>query len=220
VSDEGLGIAPEHVGHVFDRFYRGHERQGLGGLGLGLYIAREIVERHGGVIDVKSTVGRGTTFTVRIPITSPLTPELPVAERSGPTEPVRAIQRELTGTVLVVDDEGDIRRLLREVLREAGLSVVVAENGAEALQLLADLHPRLILLDKLMPLMDGSEFAAEYTRRPGHAPILALCAARDAAEWAASIGAVGYVTKPFDVEHLVAAVAQHLEPAGQRTART
>jgi signal transduction histidine kinase/CheY-like chemotaxis protein len=215
VSDEGLGIAPEHVDHVFDRFYRGHERQGLGGLGLGLYIAREIVERHGGSIDVRSTVGRGTTFTVRVPITS----ELPVAERDR-GEPVRAVDRPLSGTVLVVDDEADIRRLMREVLREAGLNVVVAESGAEALQLLADLRPRLILLDKLMPVMDGTEFAAEYTRRPGHAPIIALCAARDAAEWAARIGAVAYVAKPFDVDHLLATVAQHLEPAERKTART
>ena len=214
VSDEGLGIAPEHIDHIFDRFYRGHEPQGLGGLGLGLYIAREIVERHGGTIDVKSTVGRGATFTVQVPITS----DLRVTRRVAPAEALRTTEQVLTGTVLVVDDEADIRRLVREVLREAGLSVVVAENGAEALQLLADLHPRLILLDKLMPMMDGTEFAAEYTRRPGHAPILALCAARDAAEWAASIGAVGYVAKPFDVEHLVATVAQHLEPAPRRIA--
>jgi CheY-like chemotaxis protein len=69
-------------------------------------------------------------------------------------------------------------------------------------------------------MMDGTEFAAEYTRRPGHAPILALCAARDAAEWAASIGAVGYVAKPFDLEHLVATVAQHLDPTVRPTART
>ena len=214
VSDEGLGIAPEHIDHVFDRFYRGHERQGLGGLGLGLYIAREIVERHGGVIDVRSTPGRGTTFTLRIPITS----DLPITERSE-KPPTRTIDRPLSGTVLVVDDEGDIRRLVREILREAGLNVVVAENGAEALQLLADLRPRLILLDKLMPVMDGTEFAAAYRRWPVRAPIIALCAARDAAEWAASIGAVAYVAKPFDVEHLVATIAQQLEPATRGAAR-
>lgn len=216
VSDEGLGIAQEHVDHVFDRFYRGHERQGLGGLGLGLYIAREIVDRHGGSIDVRSTVGRGTTFTVRVPITS----DLPVPERTVPSAPVHTLDRPLSGTVLLVDDEPDIRRLVREILREAGLTVVVAENGAEALQLLADLRPRLILLDKLMPMMDGTEFAAAYTKRPGHAPIVALCAARDAADWAASIGAVAYVTKPFDVDQLVATVAQQLEPSEQRHART
>ncbi|MEA2662976.1 MAG: hypothetical protein QOH08_2548, partial [Chloroflexota bacterium] len=76
-----------------------------------------------------------------------------------------------------------------------------------------DVRPQLILLDKLMPEMDGTAFAGSYRRRPHPIPIVALCAARDAAEWAASIGAVGHLGKPFDVEDLVAAVAQHMEPA-------
>jgi PAS domain S-box-containing protein len=211
VSDEGLGIAPEHVDHVFDRFYRGHSEQGLGGLGLGLYIAREIVELHGGTIGVRSTPGRGTTFTVRTPITSPLT----ITERSARVRPTAPLDQRLGGTVLVVDDDGDIRRLVREVLRQAGLTAIVAENGEEALQLLADVRPRLILLDKLMPKMDGTAFAAAYRQRAKAAPIVALCAARDAAEWAASIGAVGYVAKPFDVEELLATVARHTGPTAR-----
>jgi signal transduction histidine kinase/ActR/RegA family two-component response regulator len=214
VSDEGLGIPPERIEHVFDRFYRGHEEQGLGGLGLGLYISREIVEQHGGIIDVESTLGRGTSFIVRLPITS----RTAVIERSTPEQHAQA-PRSLVGTVLLVDDDGDIRRLVREVLREAGLNVVVAENGEEALQLLADLRPRLILLDKLMPVMDGTAFAAAYRQRPNAAPIIALCAARDAAEWATSIGAVGHIGKPFNVEQLIATVAQYIEPE-RRPARS
>jgi CheY-like chemotaxis protein len=215
VSDEGLGIPPERIAHVFDRFYRGHEEQGLGGLGLGLYIAREIVEQHGGIIDVESTLGRGTTFIVRLPIAS----RIAVIERSTPEQHAPVPRHSLVGSVLVVDDDGDIRRLVREVLREAGLNVIVAENGEEALQLLADLRPRLILLDKLMPVMDGTAFAAAYRQRPNAAPIIALCAARDAAEWATSIGAVGHIGKPFNVEQLIATVAQYIEPE-RRPARS
>ena len=216
VSDEGLGIPAERIEHVFDRFYRGHQEQGLGGLGLGLYIAREIVERHGGMIDVQSTVGRGTTFTVRLPITTPLSLiERTADEPHAPPAP----QQGLSGSVLIVDDEADIRRLVREVLREAGLNVIVAGNGEEALQLLTDLRPRLILLDKLMPVMDGTEFAAAYRERRDRAPIIALCAARDAAEWAASIGAVDHIGKPFDVEQLISTVAHHIEPE-RRPARS
>jgi CheY-like chemotaxis protein len=208
VSDEGLGIAPDRVEHVFDRFYRGHEEQGLGGLGLGLYIAREIVERHGGIIDVRSTLGRGTTFTVRMPITSPLA----VRDPSPAPSPLPVPDRGVQGRVLVVDDDPDILRLVREVLRDAGSTVLVAENGEEALRVVADVRPQLIILDKLMPVMDGTTFAAAYRQRADAAPIVALCAARDAADWAASIGAVGYLAKPFDVEQLIATVARHIEP--------
>ncbi len=211
VSDEGLGIPPERVEHVFDRFYRGHAEQGLGGLGLGLFIAREIVERHGGMIDVGSTLGRGTTFTVRMPVTSLVADREPVR----PPSPVRASRAHREGLVLVIDDDPDILHLVRDVLREAGWTVMVAENGAAGLAHAADVRPRLILLDKLMPVMDGTTFASEYRRRPDAAPIVALCAARDAATWAESIGAVGYLAKPFDVEHLIAIVEQHIEKAAR-----
>ena len=209
VSDEGLGIPAERVDHVFDRFYRGHAERGLGGLGLGLYIAREIVERHGGMIDVRSTLGRGTTFTVRMPVATPLAVREPVEPPAASPAP----RTHGEGRVLVVDDDPDILRLVREVLREAGWTVIVAENGAEALSRVADIRPQLILLDKLMPIMDGTTFAATYRQRSDPAPIVALCAARDAAEWAESIGAVGHLSKPFNVERLIAVVAQHIEGA-------
>lgn len=212
VSDEGVGIAPDRVGRVFERFYRGHEDQGLGGLGLGLYIAREIVELHGGMIEVRSTLGRGTTFTVRLPITSPL----PTHEPVSAVRSVRTPDRRAEGWVLVVDDDPDIVRLIREVLHEAGSTVMSAQNGEEALARVDEVRPQLILLDKLMPVMDGTAFAAAYRTRPGAAPIVALCAARDAADWSASIGAVGYLTKPFDVDELLAVVAQHIKPSAEK----
>jgi signal transduction histidine kinase/ActR/RegA family two-component response regulator len=214
VADEGLGIPAERVEHVFERFYRGHEEQGLGGLGLGLYIALEIVERHGGLIDVRSTPGRGSTFTVKIPITSPMAVTGPKAE----PRTARETGKTINGRVLVVDDDPDILHLVREVLREAGAVVVIAANGEDALRLLEDVRPDLIILDKLMPLMDGSTFASAYRRRADTVPIVALCAARDAADWAASIGAVGYLGKPFDVEQLVAIVAEHIAPSDRKAA--
>lgn len=206
VSDEGLGIAPARIAHVFERFYRGHEDQGLGGLGLGLYIAREIVELHGGTIDVRSTLGRGTTFIVRVPITS----ALPVTDPPPGPAALHRPDHELAGRVLVIDDDPDILRLVRDILRTNGATVFTATNGEEALKLLERVDPQLILLDKLMPVMDGTAFATAYRELPRRAPIVAVCAARDAAEWAGRIGAIAYVTKPFDLDRLVATVAQHL----------
>jgi signal transduction histidine kinase len=194
VADQGIGIAPDRIGHIFERFYRAHDDRGLVGLGLGLYITRQIVEHHGGQIAVASEPGRGSSFTVTVPrTTSPIAPPQiePVGERGN-----RA------GRVLVVDDDPDIRALVIEVLRDTGLTVASARDGEEALAEARRMRPDVILLDKLMPGMDGTEFASVYRATGRAAPIIAFCAARDAAQWAAAIGAVSYIGKPFDVKDL------------------
>jgi signal transduction histidine kinase/CheY-like chemotaxis protein len=196
IADQGIGIAPDRMDRIFDRFYRAHDDRGLVGLGLGLYITRQIVTRHGGEIAVVSEPGRGSTFTVTVPrTTGEITPPVVEAERMG-VEPARA------GCVLVVDDDPDIRALVTEVLRDAGLTVASAKDGDEALFEAARVHPDVILLDKLMPGMGGTEFASAYRNTGRPAPIIAFCAARDAPQWAAAIGAVSYIGKPFDVKDL------------------
>jgi len=116
--------------------------------------------------------------------------------------------------VLVIDDEADVRTIVETVLRESGQIVTTAENGEEALALAVREPPDLILLDKLMPVMDGTAFARAYraaVSRP--APIVAFCAARDAETWATSIGAVAHVGKPFDLSELDETVRRELEAA-------
>jgi signal transduction histidine kinase len=194
VTDQGVGIAPDRIGRIFERFYRAHNDRGLGGLGLGLYITRQIVEGHGGKIAVSSEAGRGTTFTVTIPRTAPV----PAPAAANPAREVQAG----TGTVLVVDDDPDIRTLVAEVLRDAGLTVATASDGAEALSEAARVRPDVVVLDKLMPRMNGTDFASAYRAAGRAAPIIAFCAARDAPQWAAEIGAVSYIGKPFDVKEL------------------
>jgi signal transduction histidine kinase len=208
IADEGIGIAADRIAHVFDRFYRAHAADGIGGLGLGLFITREVVERHGGRIDVSSVEGRGTSFTVTLPATrgtamvetAPAAPAVP--------RPDGRQQRR----ILVVDDEPDVRSLVELVLRDAGHTVTGAKDGEEALAMTARERPDLILLDKLMPTMDGTAFARAYrdaTTNP--APIVAFCAARDVEEWAKSIGAVAHIGKPFDVDDLDRTVRTQLE---------
>jgi signal transduction histidine kinase/CheY-like chemotaxis protein len=194
ITDQGIGIAPHRVGRIFERFYRAHDDRGLVGLGLGLYITRQIVERHSGAIAVVSEPGRGSTFTVTVPRT---TAEIPPPQ----IDSMRDLRRR-AGRVLVVDDDPDIRALVVEVLRDAGLTVASAKDGEEALAEAGRERPDVILLDKLMPVMDGTEFASVYRATGSAAPIIAFCAARDAAKWAAAIGAVSYIGKPFDVKDL------------------
>jgi signal transduction histidine kinase/CheY-like chemotaxis protein len=211
VADDGIGIAADQVEHIFDRFYRAHERQGLGGLGLGLYIAREVVERHQGRIEATSVVGRGTTFTVTLPasrLTGYVADAPSIEEGMGIEGDGSRPRRQ----VLVVDDEPEVVALVREVLSESGFLVVTAKNGEEALAMAARQRPDLIVLDKLMPVMDGTTFVRSYRQATSDpAPIIAFCAARDAEEWARSIGAVTYIAKPFDIDDLNRVVRSHLD---------
>ena len=207
VADQGLGIGPDRIAHVFERFYRAHGHERLSGLGLGLYIAREIAERHGGEIHVSSVVGEGSEFTVTLPALAATS--LEPLRQAEDTEQIRGPRTR--GRVLVIDDEPDVRMLVETVLRDGGQIAMSAENGEEALALAAREPPDLILLDKLMPVMDGTAFAKAYRAAVAHpAPIVAFCASRDAEAWATAIGAVAYIGKPFDIAELDRTVRRQL----------
>jgi CheY-like chemotaxis protein len=114
--------------------------------------------------------------------------------------------------VLVVDDEPDIRATVSAMLEIEGYDVAEAANGADALRLLEEHSPDVILLDMRMPILDGWGFAAELRRRGHQTPIVVMTAARDAAHWAAEIAASAFVSKPFGYDDLIAAV-RSVQPA-------
>ena len=113
--------------------------------------------------------------------------------------------------VLVIDDDDSVADVAREVLRDAGYSVATVRHGAAALELVRHIAPDLILLDLTMPIMDGWSFVAQYRRiaKEG-ARIVLFTAHPQAAEIARSLGADGYITKPFELEGLVGIVAREL----------
>ena len=115
--------------------------------------------------------------------------------------------------VLVVDDEELVRRLIFWLLTEEGYSVLEAPDGAVALARVGETAPSLILLDMRMPRMDGWEFARPDRARPGpHAPLVCVPAAVDAAARGAQIGAVATLSKPFDLDELLAVVRRYAPP--------
>jgi two-component system, chemotaxis family, chemotaxis protein CheY len=117
--------------------------------------------------------------------------------------------------ILVVDDEEPVRRLLVWLLTEEGYSVLEAPDGAVALARVGAAAPSLILLDMRMPVIDGWEFARRYRARPGpHAPLVCVTAAVDAAARGAQIGAVATLSKPFDLDELLAVVRRYAPPPG------
>ncbi|MFN8559657.1 MAG: response regulator [Dehalococcoidia bacterium] len=116
--------------------------------------------------------------------------------------------------VLVVDDDPDIRRLLEEVLTDEGYETRLASNGAEALTAVAEREPDLILLDLMMPVMDGRQFCERFLRSRDaggrRAPVLVISADRALPEQARRMGVDGYIAKPFDIDHPLDVVARRL----------
>jgi CheY-like chemotaxis protein len=114
-------------------------------------------------------------------------------------------------TILVVDDDLDVRRLLESCLTVEGYEVVTAANGWEALQRLETCRPSVILLDLMMPVMDGESFRHRQQREPAlqHIPVVCLSAKHDARAIAGRLGAIECFPKPFDLDALVAAVRRH-----------
>src|SRR5437773_1142273 len=155
VEDEGSGIAPELLSHVFDLFMQGEQPldRHAGGLGLGLAIVKTLVHMHGGSVSAASDgSGRGSVFTVR----------LPAANSSG-VIPIAAIEvapvTRCSGRILVVDDNVDAAETLAQLLRDVGYEVRTAPDGAAALALVDSLMPDLAMADIGPPGMDGYELA-------------------------------------------------------------
>ncbi|MDP2663539.1 MAG: PAS domain S-box protein [Dehalococcoidia bacterium] len=193
VTDRGIGISPEHRDRIFDRFYQAHADGHFGGMGLGLYISREIVKLHGGQIDLDFPDEERTRFRVVLPVS---TSEGGASAEAGAKERARRI--------LVVDDDEAIVRLMRLTLSEEGYEVMDATHGATALELVQHWKPDLVLLDLRMPIMDGREFTRAYRQTPGpHAPIILVTAAQDASRPAGEVEADAYLEKPFDLDRLL-----------------
>lgn len=155
VADTGAGIPPELMSRIFDPFFttKGPDR----GTGLGLSICSSIVREHGGDISVESEPGKGTKFTLVLPLESSNRPEsATAARRSTSQSPFR--DGYVHAQVLVVDDEGVLRSLLQEMLRSCfRCTVDQAQNGQEALAAIERKHYDLIVADIRMPVMDGVE---------------------------------------------------------------
>ncbi|HYP41819.1 MAG TPA: response regulator [Chloroflexia bacterium] len=113
----------------------------------------------------------------------------------------------IAGTILVVDDDPAILSTVADILEFEGYKVEVAANGAEGLRILERVHPKLVLLDMRMPVLDGWDFARALRERGIILPILVMTAAQDARRWAQEIGAAGYVSKPFELLDLLTAVS-------------
>ncbi|HEX4055041.1 MAG TPA: ATP-binding protein [Tepidisphaeraceae bacterium] len=222
VTDNGQGITPNLLPHVFDRFRQADSstRRKFGGLGLGLSIVKHLVEMHGGTVEAQSQgEGRGSTFTVRLPILAVrMSPALdePAEEDVAKTAHSLPLVRLDGLRVLVVDDDPDARRLLVKVLERAGAVVTAAGSAAEALEALAKERATertdVLVSDLGMPDRDGYDLIREVRRRGYHAkdlPAVALTAFvhKDDAREALLAGFQVHLSKPVDPPDLTAVIA-------------
>jgi CheY-like chemotaxis protein/two-component sensor histidine kinase len=236
VKDTGTGIPAEEVDKVFDRFYqvdssqtRTHE-----GSGLGMALAKELVEMHHGRITVESKAGKGTTFTVWLPLgKAHLRPE-EISEKAdaetsekysyqlaGDTEEVveaevdaAMVETNNNPLILVVEDNADMRHYIRSTLGN-DYQVREAENGKEGLILAKELLPDLILSDIMMPEMDGFRLCERVKTHEltSHIPVILLTAKADRKSKLTGLetGADDYLSKPFDAEELQLIIRNRIE---------
>ena len=167
VRDTGEGIPREHLPRLFEKFYRIPGASPAGGAGLGLAIVREIITAHGGRIDVASQPGKGTTFTFTLPACHD-------AHDQAPTEGHLAMYP--PKCILIVDDEPNVRLMLRTALESAGYRVVEAADGLAALTRLRDAACDLVLLDLRMPKLDGIATLHRLRERGDATPVVMLTA--------------------------------------------
>ena len=218
VSDTGIGIAPEFLPHVFERFRQadaGIARE-RGGLGLGLAIARQLIEMHGGTIDASSGgINQGATFRVKIPLmlVHPVRDDRPrVHPRSESGR--RSVGPDLRDVhVLAIDDEPDALSLVAEVLQAAGARVSTARSAAEALSSLDAEVPDVVVADLGMPRIDGFQFIDRVRRhrnaRVREVPAAALTAYARSEDRMKALraGFQIHLAKPIDPAELVTTIA-------------
>jgi PAS domain S-box-containing protein len=189
VTDHGIGIPKEEQKHVFERFFRAHNAatRNYGGLGIGLYVSNEIVERHGGAFEVSSEPGKGATFAFTLPLD-----ERPIAAQAG------------RARILLVDDDRAMLDATSTALRDWGYAVDEAADGETALRLLQAVKPDLMLVDLMMPVMDGWTLVLRIRQhRLGDSiPLVVFSADRDAQAHAKELNAAAALRKPFSLEEL------------------
>jgi signal transduction histidine kinase/CheY-like chemotaxis protein len=206
VSDTGIGMTPEQQDRVFEAFSQADAAtaRDFGGTGLGLTITKTFCRMMGGDVALTSEPGKGTTFTIRLPTEV----REPKAESAAASESSAAPNMEGT-PVLVVDDDADTRQVLKRFLNRKGFPVECASSGEEGLRLARELHPMAIILDVMMPGMDGWAVLSTLKSEPEvrDIPVVMLTIVDDK-NLGYTLGASDYMIKPVDREHLIQILAK------------
>jgi CheY-like chemotaxis protein/signal transduction histidine kinase len=218
VEDTGVGIPADQLGFIFEKFRQvdGSATRTAGGTGLGLAIVRELCKLLGGSVDVTSTLGKGTRFTVRLnAVIEGDLGALRPADTRAVSGHLAEVAQELRGaSVLLVDDDVMTQQLIRHHLTDVGLMVYVADDGVMALRMARDHHPSAVILDIHLPKLDGWQVLGELKSHPALAstPVIILSVEEQRAR-AYSLGACEYLVKPVEPDDLVSVIRRTISPS-------
>lgn len=215
VADTGSGISVQHIRHIFDRFYQIDVNHA--GSGIGLALAKAFVELHGGEITVDSVEGKGTVFTVDIPMTvveepsadlvqEPRITQQTVVEELEDMETEEQIPDENKECILIIDDNADVRDYVKSLLKEE-YTVIEAPDGRAGLKKAMKYVPDAIICDVMMPVMDGLECCRKLKTelQTSHIPVMLLtaCSLDEQRIQGFECGADSYISKPFNSKLLL-----------------
>ncbi len=211
VEDTGIGIHPEHLPRIFETFHQVRDpRTFVEGTGLGLAISKTLVSLLGGTLDVSSTPGEGSRFWFDLDL-----PEVTLVseEPARPTRKVVGVRGDRR-RILVVDDKGDNRRLVRDLLVPLGFEILQARDGETCLRLAASARPHAILLDLRMPGMDGFEATRRLRATAATRDVVIIAVSASAfephREQCLDAGADDFLPKPFRLDKLLDLLCRHL----------
>jgi PAS domain S-box-containing protein len=206
VSDTGIGIDPDQIERLFEAFAQAEASttRRFGGTGLGLTISRQFARMMGGDVTVRSLPGEGSTFTLVLPVDVkvPAEPDAAPARRHPPGDAYRGAPGRY-GKVLAIDDDPDARDLIARLARAEGFEPLLAGTGEEGVRLARQLRPAAIVLDVMMPGMDGWSVLSALKVDPATAgiPVVVTTVLEDS-DIAWALGAAGYLMKPVERERL------------------
>ena len=215
VRDRGIGMSPEQVARLFQPFTQADASttRKFGGTGLGLTITKAFVEMLGGSIAVESAAGQGSTFTFRLPALAVREEAAEPAVAPRPVVRARATGQERAPSVLVIDDDADVRDIMERLLLRDGYRPVLAEGGVAGLELARRVQPAAITLDVMMPDLDGWSVLSALKSDPTLAstPVVMLTIADDRRR-AFALGASNFVTKPLDHARMSELLRRYVKP--------
>ncbi|MBI4543793.1 MAG: response regulator [Gemmatimonadetes bacterium] len=217
VKDSGIGMTPEQLSRLFQPFSQADASTArkYGGTGLGLAITRRFCQMLGGDVRAASKLGRGSTFTIRLPAQVPLPAESAALAAAAAPAALEAGSGE-AGTLLVIDDDAAARELVRRSLSREGFRVEEAASGEAGLRRARELHPDVITLDVIMPGLDGWAVLAALKADPELADIpVVMLTILDNQNLGFALGATEYLTKPVDRERLLAVLGRYRRGDGE-----
>ena len=212
VSDTGIGIAKDDIDKIFSEFHQAdHVRdEQLGGTGIGLALTHRLVEMHSGNIGVNSELGKGSTFWFTLPLRQTKSPGAKGSHKELTSDDINLTNRR----ILIVEDNEVNLKIILKILSTQGPEIAVANNGKQAIEITKSFNPELILMDILLPVMDGMEATKELRNIPGFSttPIIALTASvgKEAESNYIATGCTDYLAKPIESGKLFKVLKKYL----------